>query len=504
MNVVVPFFLIAPLFLVPFGLRLLAVATPGAEPPQFAVRAALPAALLLTLGFMAEPGPVAAALSLPWLAVTAIVALAAGLRLLRDPARFHPSARHATDAAVAFLAVGATFVTIDRLGARPLDFAPEVILLTAVHFHFAGFVLPLAGALAYGRRPTRWLEIALGLVVVGIPITALGFIGVPFASWVGAMLTASGGLGIGLATLAVARDLRPRRARILGVIAGASLLVSMPMAAIYATGVLLGTTWLDLPTMARIHGGLNALGFAVPVIVAWTLDRRSREVPAIRPPVRDPRRLALGAAAIIAGYAIVIAAIVARGFSSEGSVEFAPPQAVSRPLLLGALCMIPAAIAAIGAIRRSHLLLVTAGALAIFPQSIIAFSGITLPFLVPAFLLLALGAEGRDTQLPWRALLGGVLVIVLGVGAWVAPFALSEPACWVARTGPDGTVVYSAIPVSDTLTVRPGEIASGCDGGTLTIQGVMLGAVLGIGAVSMAVLVSGVPSSRRLPELEPI
>ena len=108
--------------------------------------------------------------------MTATVALAAGLRLLKDPARFRPSVRHATDAAVAFLAVGATFATIDRLGARPFDFASEIILLTAVHFHFAGFVLPLAGALAYARRPGRWLEIALGAVVVGIPITALGFL----------------------------------------------------------------------------------------------------------------------------------------------------------------------------------------------------------------------------------------------------------------------------------------------------------------------------------------
>ena len=129
--------------------------------------------------------------------------------------------------------------------------------------------------------------------------------------------------------------------------------------------------------------------------------------------------------------------------------------------------MIPAAIAAIGAIRRSHLLLIAAGTLAIFPQSVIAFSGITLPFLVPAFLLLALGAEGRETRLPGRALLGGLLVIVLGVAAWVAPFALSETACWVARQASDGTVVYSPIPVSDTLSVGAGEIASGCDGGTL-------------------------------------
>jgi len=155
-----------------------------------------------------------------------------------------------------------------------------VILLTAVHFHFAGFVLPLGGALAYGRRPRRWLEIALGAVVVGIPVTALGFLGLPFANWVGAMLTASGGFGIGLATLLVARTLRGPAVGFAAV-AGVSLLFSMPMAVIYATGTLVWSRWLDLDTMARIHGSLNALGFALPVIVAWTLESaRTPDAPA--------------------------------------------------------------------------------------------------------------------------------------------------------------------------------------------------------------------------------
>ena len=65
MNVVIPFFLIAPLFLVPFGLRLLGVATPGSEPPRLVRLSAMPAALLLTLSFLLERGLPAAALSLP-------------------------------------------------------------------------------------------------------------------------------------------------------------------------------------------------------------------------------------------------------------------------------------------------------------------------------------------------------------------------------------------------------------------------------------------------------
>lgn len=310
MSVVVPFFLVAPLVLVPLGLGLLALATPGSEPPRLARLAALPAAFLLTLSFLLERGLPAAVLSLPWLALTAAVALAAGLRLLRDPARFRPGVRHATDAAVAFLAVGAAFATTDRLGARPFDFPSEIILLTAVHFHFAGFVLPLAGALAYGRRPSRSLELSLGAVVLGIPITALGFIGVPFANWTGAMLTAIGGLGIGLTTLLVAPGLRPGRARILAVVAGVSLLVSMPMAVIYSTGVLIGASWLDLPTMARVHGGLNSLGFALPVILAWTFDRSARESgvgPTRVSAASPPRRWAIGlVVGLIVGVGVLI------------------------------------------------------------------------------------------------------------------------------------------------------------------------------------------------------
>ena len=276
MNAIVPLFLLAPLVLVPLGYRLLDIATPGSRPPDLAIGLLIPAAGLLVISFWLPAGPIAGVLALPWLAVTGLTAAVAGLRWIKDPARFRPDVRHATDAAVAFLAVGAGFAFTDRLGAQPFGFSTTIILLTAVHFHFAGFVLPLAGALAYRRRPTRWLEAAIGAVVVGIPVTALGFFGLPLANWVGAVLTATGGLGIGVATLVIARTLVGGGATIFAVIAGASLLISMPLAVIYATGTLTGAAWLGMDLMARIHGGLNAIGFALPAMLAWTLDRLAR------------------------------------------------------------------------------------------------------------------------------------------------------------------------------------------------------------------------------------
>jgi hypothetical protein len=503
MSVVVPLFLIAPLVLVPLGYRLLEVAAPGSRPPEFALRGVVPAAGLLVVSFWLPAGPVAAVLALPWVAVTGLTALVAGLRLLHDPDRLHPSVRHATDAAVAFLAIGATFALTDRLGARPFDFPSTIILLTAVHFHFAGFVLPLAGGLAYGRRPSRWLEGAIGAVVLGIPITALGFLGLPFANWIGAVLTAIGAFGIGLATILVARSLTGRPAVALAILAGASLLITMPMAIVYATETLIGVAWLDIDTMARVHGGLNALGFALPVIIAWTLERRALEVtpPGTRP-TRDPRRLGLGAAAIIAGYALVVAGISAGIIGNLVDDQIGPPEAVPRPVFLAALFMLPAAIAAIGAIRRSRPLFIAGGFLCV-GQSVIAFSGITLPFLVPGFLLLTLGAGGREETTPARAVVGGLAVVLLGIAAWVAPFTLTETTCWVARIGSDGATVYAQTPATDTFTLGPSEVAAGCDGGQISIQGAGIAAVLGIGAVAMAALSSMPPSTDRSALGEP-
>ena len=103
-------------------------------------------------------------------------------------------------------------------------------------------------------------------------------------------------------------------------------------------------------------------------------------------------------------------------------------------------------------------------------------------------------------------MVGGVLVIALGFAAWVAPFALTETSCWVARAGADGSPIYAPIPVpvgadlgggggQFDLGLQPTDLGTGCHGGTFTIRGAAMAAVFGIGAVSVA----GLASSRRAP-----
>ncbi len=276
-------FLFAPLVVVPLGLRL--VETPARVFPARLVgvagRWAIVAAVPLVPSFALPAGAEAGLLALPWLIVCGIGALGAAAALVDELPGLRPAARHAGYIAMGFLAVGAAFGAADRFGFRPFGFDTLIIRLTAIHFHFAGFLLPIAGAMAYRRRPAIAVEAAIGAVIVGIPLTAFGFFGFPLPSLVGSLLVAGGGFVIGIAHLVAATGQPGAAVRLLARVAGASLLLSMPLAATYALRAFAGTPAPDIEWMARVHGGLNVFGFALPAIAAWSLDRRGGMAPRI-------------------------------------------------------------------------------------------------------------------------------------------------------------------------------------------------------------------------------
>jgi hypothetical protein len=227
-------------------------------------------ALPLLAAFSLPTGPVAAAFALPWLAV-ALVGTAAAIThgLSQLPSILRP--RHlpalGTDVALAFWGVAATFAIIDRLGVDT-GFSPVVVLLTATHFHFAGFgLLGLASLLAISRP---WLRTSVLGLIVGIPITAAGFVLVsdPINA-IGALVVGSSGIGVAIALLTG----RTRgTAGWVSKAAGLALLVGMPMGIAWSLATLTGLTFLDLDTMIRTHGVLNSIA----VLLAVTSYRHSR------------------------------------------------------------------------------------------------------------------------------------------------------------------------------------------------------------------------------------
>ncbi len=193
-------------------------------------------------------------------------------------------------------------------------------------------------------------------------------------------------------------------------------------------------------------------------------------------------------AATIAVLAVAIAAIpLLQGANGPGALD--GPAIVPRPFVMAFLLGLPAVLAAIAAIRGSRAIFVAAGVLCLF-QSFIAFSGVTFGFLVPGFVLIGLGlsrAPNEDAApVPRREAIAGLLVVALGIAAWLVPFATSETVCWIAKAGPEGDPVYRLIPDTGTISLQLDEIAGGCDGGAFTLQGLMVAGVLALGAMAMA------------------
>jgi len=290
--------LFAPLVVVPAGLELAQIVSPGRWPVvENTARMFQPlAAGSVIAAFWIGPGRTSGLLAVPWAALTGMVALSGvmGLRSSKTVAAF------VSNLARLDLGIAGGWLLLSRLGARAIGIQEPVVLLTAVHFHYAGFgaaLIAAAGAQfaqprsGVERRPWQIVSLAAALLPFAV---ALGFILGPLLKVVAATLFA-----ISIMVLAAmlwqqsARFLR-RTARVFIRMACLFIIVGMGLAAAYAVGDYRDQSWLTVPAMASTHGWINGLGFVMPGLLGWLveLDRRSR--PSADPEQQLQSRLALG------------------------------------------------------------------------------------------------------------------------------------------------------------------------------------------------------------------
>jgi hypothetical protein len=256
--------LLAALVVLPLGMAL--VPPNGNWWTAWTYRPFVPAVVLL-LSFAWPPGAVAAALVLPWLAFTGLVALRGAVRLAAG--RSGSAAELCVSMAMVYLAVGGGWMLATRAGWQPMGFAEPIVKLTAAHFHYAGFALTLLTGLALANWPGWPARLIAAGVIVGVPLVAAGIVGGPWVeAWAGwPLVAATVALAVRQLWLA-ARGGFGRAGWLLG-LSGAALLVGMGLAAVYSVRVHLATPPIDIPGMVRWHGVGNALGFAAPALVFW-------------------------------------------------------------------------------------------------------------------------------------------------------------------------------------------------------------------------------------------
>lgn len=257
-------FLLAPLVVSP--LALLLAPTPDRRGRQARLhRAAVLlhpfAALAVVAAFLLPAGALAAALCAPWMLLTLLLALhGAGRFLARGPG---PVEELAIDGGLVYSAVGGAWLVASRLWLAPLGFQEPIVLLTAVHFHFAAFgLLVFAGAIGRAMLPGRAegaYRVAVGALLVGPALLAAG-ITLSRPLEIASALVMAGGLVTLLLAAATWRAWFAAPA--------AAAVVSMGAAVLFAV------RGVDLSVMARVHGAVNAtivvLGLAALSLMPMT------------------------------------------------------------------------------------------------------------------------------------------------------------------------------------------------------------------------------------------
>jgi hypothetical protein len=174
------------------------------------------------------------------------------------------------------LAVGGAWLVASRLGMRPMGIQEPIGLLTAVHFHFAGFATATIGAatLRFAEKgaPQRWLQRLVLMVAVLPVVVAAGFVISPMVKMGAAVLFSVSVAVLAIAIRAYGRKAHDATARILLQVAAGAIFVGMLLSGAYAVADYMGSDALTIPEMAKTHGILNAVGFCLAGLLGWLVE----------------------------------------------------------------------------------------------------------------------------------------------------------------------------------------------------------------------------------------
>lgn len=173
------------------------------------------------------------------------------------------------------LVVGGGWLVASRLGMRPMGIQEPIGLLTAVHFHFAGFATAMiAAAMLRFSRPSQqiWLKWIVPLAI-GMPyVVAIGFVISPALKMTAAAVFSASVAALAVLLRSYATHAEQREARLLLQVAAGAVFAGMVLSSVYAVANFAGSDVLTIPQMVRTHGILNAVGFCMVGLLGWLVE----------------------------------------------------------------------------------------------------------------------------------------------------------------------------------------------------------------------------------------
>jgi len=270
-------FLFAPLVVVPLGMALGRAISGWGWCEGAASRLQPLGAALAVIAMWLPPGRNAGLAALGWMLVCVLLAGGGVVELIRASWLDAGGGARATIAIAKIdLTVGGAWLVASRLGMRPMGIQEPIGLLTAVHFHFAGFTTATIAAatllFAEKRGQQLWLKRVVALIV-GLPyLVAAGFLISPALKMGAALMFSASVAALALLLRDGGRRAHDATARVLLQVASAAVFAGMVLSGAYAVADFVGSDVLTIPQMARTHGILNAVGFCLLGLLGWLVE----------------------------------------------------------------------------------------------------------------------------------------------------------------------------------------------------------------------------------------
>jgi hypothetical protein len=259
--------LFAALFLIPIGFQEISRVQSRFKMSDDGLIWHLPCAVFLALSFLLERSNTAGIFALPY-ATWCMETFLRGIKW--DTKIVYLS----TLTTFGFLTNASLWLLFDRLGVQPLGFSTWIVILTGVHFHFAGFTLMASLTLFLYQNPDdKFVKTTILSIMIGVILTATGIT----TTQLGYSHTLETIAGVWMAFSALLAGfvfikhsfLEKLPIRIMWLIGGTCLILAMVLAFLYAMRSIITLETLTMPFMQAIHGTLNALGFGPLVLLGW-------------------------------------------------------------------------------------------------------------------------------------------------------------------------------------------------------------------------------------------
>lgn len=206
-----------------------------------------------------------------WFIYTGIVALFGVCRLLERG--WKPLEETAIDSGFIYLFLGGFWFFSSVVNIPIMQFSSDIVLLTAAHFHYSAFLLPLFAGLL-GRKQqkkSKLYTIALFIMIISPMTVAIGITYSRKFEFFAVLLYLISLYIYGIFVWKT--KFTSKSAKVLLIISSSTLMVTILFSLFYSYGNFKQVMTITIAQMVWIHGVVNGVGVALPGCIGWMIEK---------------------------------------------------------------------------------------------------------------------------------------------------------------------------------------------------------------------------------------